>query len=353
MLHNEDPFACFDSDGSDVDDDDHIAAVEENDSSSRTSVRRLVEAANARQKNAAIEHLPLLGGSSGFEVFDDPISGKGLRALRKYACGDEIIREGAAMRVRNQHAASSAEDAKVMYERAVQACFDALSPATQRAVMDLSSCEQSLDANGGIATPLSVIETNSFRLGEEIEGGLFLTVARINHSCRPNCNHIWRPDLQATVVFATKTIEIGEELCTTYGPSECLNTAGRRAHLRKGFSFDCMCQMCLEGNMKGGDDRMLELNSLQEDISLLARTGNPKEAMHSVEQCLKFLDQQGIGTGVFVKPILHYGYQISLTGLDDKELARSYLARELIAVNDSEGVGCYKSIDIQLMLDDM
>jgi len=358
----DDPFSCFDSgESSDDDDQQDDTCGDINDSAPNANIvpdvergRRLVEANNVRQISASTEHLPL--HSSDYEVFDDRARGRGMgvRALRSFCAGDEIMREGAAMRVPRRLHATNREEADTLFAGAVGDAFEALSPATQDAAMSLSSCkEEDNGVDNSTKTPRGIYETNCYALGDETDAGLFLTVSRMNHSCRPNANHIWRPDLQKTVIFAARDIGVGDDICTSYGPSECLGTSGRRDYLRDRFAFECQCEMCMEGNDSGGDDRMIEFKSLNEDIAMYAATGQPEIAIRTLDRCLALLDEQGIGTWPVVKSILHYGYQISLTGLHDVVLARSYLARELLAVKSSEGVDCYKAVDIQNMLNDL
>ena len=306
------------------------------------------------QKACQKEHWPLHRAvcSQNFEVFEST-AGMGMRALRAFKRGDEILRETATIRVPSQQAAESREEADAMHVRSVQAAFDALPVAKQRAVMELSSCGQWLDAEGGVRTPHGIYQTNSFLLrgqGDAQDGALFLAVARLNHSCRPNVNHIWRWDLQKTLVFATRDIAVGEELLTTYGPSECLPTAGRQEYLQEGFSFDCMCEMCTEGNELGGDDRMTQLHDLHSAIPGLVQQGQHHTAIDNIDLCIDLLQKQGIGSGVFTKPLFRYGYQVALMGLKDKRLARSYLSKELKAVIQSEGAGCPDAIRLEKMI---
>jgi hypothetical protein len=358
---DDDPFSCFGSD------DDSCSENDEQQAAGDRLVREVNNKLAVGTCTALVELLPL--NNPGFEVFDAvPPAGKGLRALKAYSYGDEILRETAAMRVPNHHAATSFEDAQRLHARAVQKSFDGLHPMTQGAVMELFGVGDDESGDGlsdncskssTTGTPgvrrdvVDIYQSNSFQLQNETNGGLFLTIARMNHSCRPNCNHIWRPDLQQTLVFATKDIAVGDEICTTYGPSECLDTAGRRSYLKSRFFFDCRCTMCQEGNREGGDARMVELNDLQEDISLLAQSGQPETALQAVERCRNILNEQGNGSGVFVKALLHLGYQVSLVGLQDKIMARSYLSQELVAINMCEGVGSPNAIKIQQLLDDM
>jgi hypothetical protein len=295
--------------------------------------------------------------SLDFEVFEaDPESanrGMGIRALRAFSPGDEIMREAAVLRVPSQMAASSREEADAMHVRSVQAAFDALPATKQQAVMSLSSCGQWLQADGGVRTPHGIYQTNSFLLrgqGDAQDGALFLAIARINHSCRPNVNHIWRWDLQKTLVFASRDIAIGDELLTTYGPSECLDTKGRREYLEESFSFKCRCEMCLEGNTIGGDDVMNQLHELHASIPDLVQKGKHQVAIDNIESCVVLLQKQGIGGGVFTKPLFKYGYQVALMGLKDRRLARQYLVKELNAVIQSEGVGCPDAVRLDQML---
>ena len=98
---------------------------------------------------------------------------------------------------------------------------------------------------------------------------------------------------------------------------------------------------------------MMELSALHEDISLYAASNKSHAAIEAVDSCLALLQQQGIGTSAFCKPIFNLGYQISLTGLHDAVLARSYLVQQLQAVRNSEGDGSYNAIDTQQMLNDL
>jgi hypothetical protein len=359
--------------------------------------RRLMVVSAAKQVNAATEHVPLVGlddnnknkqQNTNFEVFDDRVNGRGMgvRVLRSYSMGDEILREGAAFRICNSQRATTHDEAELKFSSSVQLAFDALAPATARAVMELSSCHETVEyddddddeeekvegdeeeqgtnkyiknkgkKNNKInkkKTPLGIYRTNSFELLGETDGGLFLTISRINHSCRPNVLHSWRPDLQQTLIMAARDLSAGEEICTSYGPSECLATEERREYLNDRFAFDCQCDMCCEGNELGGDDRMMELSALHEDISLFAASNMSHDAIKAIDLCLALLQQQGIGTSSVCKPIFNWGYQISLTGLHDAVLARSYLVQQLQAVRNSEGAGSYNAMDTQQMLNEL
>eukprot|EP00751_Fragilariopsis_kerguelensis_P030846 CAMPEP_0170919722 /NCGR_PEP_ID=MMETSP0735-20130129/8756_1 /TAXON_ID=186038 /ORGANISM="Fragilariopsis kerguelensis, Strain L26-C5" /LENGTH=120 /DNA_ID=CAMNT_0011318463 /DNA_START=303 /DNA_END=662 /DNA_ORIENTATION=+ len=86
--------------------------------------------------------------------------------------------------------------------------------------------------------------------------------------------------------------------------------------------------MCLEENSNGGDDRMMELDTIFDTISMFPltttsndehknnnsnnNTSTTEKALEAVDCGLLLLKQQGLGSGAYVKSFLHNGYQISL-----------------------------------------
>lgn len=351
MMAN-DPFACFGGDGSSSSDDDDVHTTK-----MKEAADRLRDKLNSNQPSAVTDLLH--ENESSFEMFDATLtaSGKGLRAVVAYKQGDEILRETAVMRIPNSQPAASREAAERLHRDEIQRTFNSLHVRTQQSIMALASCTE--DGTGVARTPQGVYDTNSYRLGNDPKGGLFLTIARINHSCRPNVTHFWSTHLQQKLIFAARDIDIGEELLTTYGPGHCMTTKGRREYLNERFSFECNCEMCREGNVNGGDERMIEIQALQDDFSLqssssgLATTTDVKEGqLASVRRCLLLMKEQGLAGGAFTKSIFHHGYDICLAA-GDYDGARSYLNSELTAVRDSEGVYSSKAIEIEQVLKDL
>lgn len=371
-MSTDDAFACFGTSESD-EDDGNLATDSKNgepwsdEKQDEIQGNKLREVNNHRRLVAeAMRHgLPLC--NPDFEIFETTNNrGLGLRALRQFSVGDEIMREHAVMRVPNQQAAGSLDEAQEKHAVAVQQAFTLLSPETQAAVMNLSNSYNhgatALDA------PVGVYQTNSFLLGngdasqyDQQYGGLFLTVSRINHACRPNVQHYWRQDLQKTIISAVMDIEVGDEMLTCYGPADCHNTADRRLYLQDRMMFSCHCEMCIEGNDHGGDDRMDELNRLQWDIrDQLALLGNievpdsqASDVIDSVERCIELLRLQGLDTASgAMKLTLRCGYQAASArgSADDKDLALSYLERLLLVVGVGEGLGSSNYLEIEEMI---
>jgi hypothetical protein len=78
--------------------------------------------------------------------------------------------------------------------------------------------------------------------------GLFPIHSTINHSCRPNAAQMTMMDsVDAEVALVAKeTINEGDEICTSYiDLGIAPDFSSRRALLRKGFGFDCVCDKCV------------------------------------------------------------------------------------------------------------
>ena len=348
MAQFNDPFACFGGNNSSSSSDDdgdcltHEREVDINES------HRLRNKSNIFNQPHAITDM-LHEHQSSFEMFITSESGHGLRTITAYKRGDEIMREIAVMRIPNAQPAVSAEAAMQLHRNAVQRAYNSLHEITQQSVMALYSCNE--DGIDVAKTPHGVYDSNSFRLENVPNGGLFLTIARINHSCRPNVTHHWSSELQRQLLFAARDIDIGEELFITYGPGQCMNTKGRRDYLYDKFMFVCRCEMCLEGNIHGGDDRMLKIQELQEDIALQS-SHNTKEKLDSVVECLGLMKSQGLSGGAFTKTIYHHGHNLCHAA-GDHAGAISYLNHELLAVQESEGIASCKAVEIELMLNQL
>jgi hypothetical protein len=245
------PFACFGSDnGSDDDDDDDASpfvvpssleakktttAEEVTSSSSSNDLAKSRQLCHTSNANRPTSLGPIIDnsrfiifdtsttvGSSGFSSSSGGGGGLGLRATKAYKIGQEILREVAVMRIPNTQSASCRSEAIILHNNAVVRAYNLLHDDTRTAFMKLSSsCEDDADDDYDdddvvkvkTKTPRGIYDTNSFRLGpHESNGGVFLTIARMNHSCRPHVNHYWRSNLQMTIVYACRDIHIGEEL---------------------------------------------------------------------------------------------------------------------------------------------
>lgn len=103
----------------------------------------------------------------------------------------------------------------------------------------------------------TVLKRNAFRISNNSSKkkvslrGLYPVSSLMNHSCVPNTRNVFRKDY-SMAVYASKSIEIGEEIFTCYtGQLWC--TPARRCHLYKTKKFWCKCARC-------GDNSEMETN---------------------------------------------------------------------------------------------
>uniref|UniRef100_A0A2A4JQL2 SET domain-containing protein n=1 Tax=Heliothis virescens TaxID=7102 RepID=A0A2A4JQL2_HELVI len=101
----------------------------------------------------------------------------------------------------------------------------------------------------------SIININSFRIpNNPLDGkiplrGLYPLSAFLNHSCVPNTRNVFYSDY-TMAVYATKDIEVGEEILTCY-TGLLLCTPARRCFLYKSKHFWCKCERCKDNTEMG------------------------------------------------------------------------------------------------------
>ncbi|TKA26450.1 hypothetical protein B0A50_05286 [Salinomyces thailandicus] len=82
--------------------------------------------------------------------------------------------------------------------------------------------------------------------------GLFLTAARINHSCTPNAYWHYRPSMGAQIVQSIQDIEAGDEIEIAY--FSILQNRAARQQKSKGWGFQCACAACAPDGRSVGKD---------------------------------------------------------------------------------------------------
>lgn len=100
-----------------------------------------------------------------------------------------------------------------------------------------------------------ILKLNSFRISHMFEGnkiplrGFYPISAFLNHSCVPNTRSIFKSD-HTMEVYASKDIDIGEEILTCY-TGLLWSTPARRCHLYKTKKFWCKCKRCQDKTEMG------------------------------------------------------------------------------------------------------
>ncbi|KAG9229555.1 hypothetical protein BJ875DRAFT_474513 [Amylocarpus encephaloides] len=88
---------------------------------------------------------------------------------------------------------------------------------------------------------LTIFRSNAYTTGDS-NIGLFPRIARINHSCRPNCGNWWSSKNGHRVIYAARDIEEGEEITVSYIPL-LMKGKDRQARLAQ-YGFTCDCAAC-------------------------------------------------------------------------------------------------------------
>lgn len=201
----------------------------------------------------------MASSSPPYILQDIPGKGKGLLATRPLSPGTLLISEPPLFTT-----ASLTNPNKI--ESDLAAIVKQLPKPSQRAFLTLHNNSK------GQPNPFSnIVRSNGYPLGPSSDvGGIFLETARINHSCRPNCQHAWNEKLQRMQVHVVRRIDEGEEFTLSYilgGPSE-----ERQEHLREYFGFSCACELCsLTGPEKRDSD-----SRLRKAQELDSKIGDPK-----------------------------------------------------------------------------
>jgi len=144
---------------------------------------------------------------------------------------------------------------------------------------------------------LGIFCTNSFQLGESGKSGLFLSVSRLNHSCRANCDY--SIEHGCLEVRTARQVRAGEELTICYnnfleedGP---VVKSERKEYLLWAYRFSCSCEDCsLMGNMSRINDHMRKrLVKLRKDWTITQDFRQERQIVDEQIRLLSKLDSCG------------------------------------------------------------
>ena len=95
-----------------------------------------------------------------------------------------------------------------------------------------------------------IFRTNNFALGPlttTTAHGVFLLASRINHSCWPSCEVVWREESEEQEVVAIRDMEEGEELTICYlSIKDRMKIPEERRKVLLPYGFICSCRLCVE-----------------------------------------------------------------------------------------------------------
>jgi hypothetical protein len=104
------------------------------------------------------------------------------------------------------------------------------------------------DSNYTKAT--GIFMTNCFDMTDSIYGqacAMYLAFARLNHSCTPNAQQTHIPETTEEVLYASRDINIGEEINDCYIDLR-QNRQQRRQDLFEYYCFECHCDACIQSD---------------------------------------------------------------------------------------------------------
>ncbi|GAA5904606.1 uncharacterized protein JCM6883_003839 [Sporobolomyces salmoneus] len=138
----------------------------------------------------------------------------------------------------------------------------------RRSFWELANTRKDLPEGYGI------FATNAVQTTGEI-GGMFLSLSRLNSSCRPTLSRpLWDPSSRTTRLYALRDISEGEELTWTYlnVTFEFEGVDARNDEMEKVFGFACCCDACervgmTEDQVRESEKRLMKLRRLKERIA--------------------------------------------------------------------------------------
>lgn len=190
-----------------------------------------------------------------------------------------------------------------------------------------------------------IFMTNCFDMTDSIFGkscAMYLALGRLNHSCSPNVQQTHIPETTEEVAYASRDIEVGDELNDCYIDLR-QSRAARREELLDLYKFSCECDCCtgkmfekfggspdeLEKSIADDDRMRVKAYSYQDIITdLIEQNDDTQLALDVALQTCKQLETPKYL--VWSVRYLHEAYMMVYQlarDLRNKSLAREYLVK--------------------------
>lgn len=224
-----------------------------------------------------------------YSIQDVPGKGKGMVATKKILKGTRIASEIPVIRFANVlQIDKSTPELKEIFRMKVEA----LTPEQQKSFYSLHSMYKD-----NLNTPhLGIIRTNRLPVGDD-EGGIFLDVCRINHSCANNAQRGWNVNIEQSTVHAMRDIEEGEEITCYYLKAlDCWKE--RQEILQRKFAFTCNCSLCSLplSQREECDQRVTKIHELEKRFSKASLHGilvNPLRSLRWNDERVALYNEHG------------------------------------------------------------
>ncbi|TKA52789.1 hypothetical protein B0A53_04485 [Rhodotorula sp. CCFEE 5036] len=198
-------------------------------------------------------------------------------------------------------------------EEEARRLFEAMSPTEQKVFMDLARTEGT-GAVGNLDDIRAKRATNGFSIplldaqgaSKGVAGMVFpkiarliaayLLLARINHSCAPNCAQAMNYSTLRMEVYSVTDIPQSSELSIEYLPGLITSSAAeRRQQLRTHFGFDaCLCPVCSASpdDVARSDARRREIKAISQSFRY-GGGGDRKAKLAGLQRIQDLLTEEG------------------------------------------------------------
>ena len=172
----------------------------------------------------------------------------------------------------------------------IQSLFFPLAACVRKPLLQLSNC---CGTDGNI---IDIVYTNAIPLtGTKDQAGLFALASRINHACNPNTNKSWSPETGKMSFFATRDIQPGEEITSTY-IDELETYQDRQSHLSKMFRFACSCDLCSLDFPRRvcSDFHISDMKNVKKNLGGVLKGAGLGSRLPAIRHLLRLYDEQSI-----------------------------------------------------------
>jgi hypothetical protein len=191
---------------------------------------------------------------------------------------------------------------------------------------------------------LNIFYNNNFALsGPNEKRAVFLTVARLNHSCIPNAQgnlNAALPGGQFTI-HALREIDKGEEITISYLHDELGVRSTRQKWLKEGYGFECACEICIASGSgqrhEQSHRRRLKIQQMLADFS--AQKGTAQDSSREfilTKAVIEAYEEEGLAGRELAS--LYFAAAGLATELGHGEEALDLGAKGLIVEKDAVGL---------------
>jgi len=147
---------------------------------------------------------------------------------------------------------------------------DALSPERKASFLSLHAYSR----NKSESLNRSIVYSNGYSIHNDLATGVFETASRINHSCVPNSQYVWKGHIGRMIFWNHRKLLAGEEVTVDYGH--------KRNYLKKIYGFECMCGGCKDSGSdvvspSGCDGEVKGMSTISEVVTDQVVLANVKE----------------------------------------------------------------------------